>query len=253
MNTSTTLARTIVRQIIEAGITDVVISPGSRNAPLSIAFYQASQKGLITLHTRIDERTAAFFALGIAKASKRPVPIVCTSGTAVANYHPAVLEASHSNQPLLVLTADRPAELRRTGANQTTEQARIFGRAVRYFADISGSAYPMELPLNSLKSGPVHLNIQFAEPLGPDDDSDWLAKIAKNPPRDFNRKSAGTFYTKSTRGVLVVGHDRAGFSVSDVEEFAAQLGWPLIAEDPLSFNGALSHASIFLTSQTITD
>jgi 2-succinyl-5-enolpyruvyl-6-hydroxy-3-cyclohexene-1-carboxylate synthase len=253
MNTSTTLARTIVRQILEAGIKDVVISPGSRNAPLSIAFYQASAKGLINLHTRIDERTAAFFALGIAKASKLPVPIVCTSGTAVANYHPAVLEASHSNQPLLVLTADRPAELRKTGANQTTEQARIFGKAVRYFADISGAAYPMELPFNSLKSGPVHLNIQFTEPLSPDDDSDWLSGLRNNPPKEFDRKSAGTLFTKSTRGVLVIGHDRAGFAAEDVNEFAKFLGWPVIAEDPLSSPHAISHASILLTSQVITD
>jgi 2-succinyl-5-enolpyruvyl-6-hydroxy-3-cyclohexene-1-carboxylate synthase len=108
VNPSTQLAQVIVRQILEAGVKDVVISPGSRNAPLSIAFYQASNRGLINLHTRIDERTAAFFALGIAKASGLPVPILCTSGTAVANYHPAVLEASHTNQPLLVLTADRP-------------------------------------------------------------------------------------------------------------------------------------------------
>lgn len=253
MNASTTLARTIVRQILEAGVTDVVISPGSRNAPLTIAFYQASQRNLIKLHTRIDERTAAFFALGITKATGRPVPIVCTSGTAVANYHPAILEASHSNLPLLVLTADRPAELRRTGANQTTEQARIFGKAVRYFADISGTAYPMELPFNSLKTGPVHLNLQFAEPLGPDDDSDWLANIGKNLPREFNRKSAGTFYTKSTRGVLIIGHDRGGLTVDEVKRFSEDLGWPIIAEDPLSFDGALSHASIFLTSQSITD
>jgi 2-succinyl-5-enolpyruvyl-6-hydroxy-3-cyclohexene-1-carboxylate synthase len=253
MNTSTTLARTIVRQILEAGITDVVISPGSRNAPLTMAFFEASERKLITLHTRIDERTAAFFALGITKATNRPVPIICTSGTAVANYHPAVLEASHSNLPLLVITADRPAELRRTGANQTTEQAHIFGKSVRYFADVSGAAYPMVLPLNSLKSGPVHLNVQFAEPLGVDDDSDWLAHLTVNPPRDFDRKSAGTFYTNSTRGVLVVGHDRGGFSVESVEKFATDLGWPLIVEDPLSFKSAISHASIFLTSQTITD
>ncbi len=253
MNLSTTLARTIVRQIIEAGVKDVVISPGSRNAPLTIAFYQASQRGLITLHTRIDERTAAFFALGMTKATSRPVPIVCTSGTAVANYHPAVLEASHSNLPLLVLTADRPAELRRTGANQTTEQARIFGKAVRYFADISGGAYPMVLPFNSLKSGPVHLNIQFTEPLGPDDVSDWLTDIAINPPADFTHKAPGTLFTKSTRGILVVGHDRGGFAVRDVEKFAEDLGWPLISEDPLSFKSAIAHASIFLTSQTITD
>jgi len=253
LNTSTTLARTIVRQILEAGITDVVISPGSRNAPLSIAFSQAAARNMITLHTRIDERTAAFFALGIAKASKRAVPVICTSGTAVANYHPAILEASHSNLPLLVITADRPANLRRTGANQTTEQARIFGKAVRYFADVSGAAYPMELPFNSLRTGPVHLNTQFSEPLSPDDDTDWLATIKKREPLVLSEKSAGTFYTKSTRGILVIGHDRAGFSVEEVGKFAEDLGWPILAEDPLSFPDAISHASIFLTSQSITD
>jgi 2-succinyl-5-enolpyruvyl-6-hydroxy-3-cyclohexene-1-carboxylate synthase len=253
LNTSTTLARTIVRQILEAGITDVVISPGSRNAPLSIAFFQAAEQNLIKLHTRIDERTAAFFALGIAKASKRPVPIICTSGTAVANYHPAILEASHSNQPLLVITADRPANLRRTGSNQTTEQARIFGKAVRYFADVSGAAYPMELPFNSLRTGPVHLNIQFSEPLSPDDDSDWLSAVKKREPPLLSEKGAGTFYTKSTRGALVIGHDRAGLSVDEVNAFATKLGWPVIAEDPLSFPETIPHASIFLTSQSITD
>ena len=253
INPSTLLARVIVRQIVEAGITDVVISPGSRNAPLSIAFHQASVKGLIKLHVRIDERTAAFFALGIAKASGRPVPIVCTSGTAVANYHPAVLEASHTNLPLLVLTADRPASLRKTGANQTTEQARIFGKAVRYFADVSGSVYPMELPLNSLQSGPVHLNIQFEEPLIGDKSDNWLNDLTITAPKIFDRKTPGTFYTKSTRGVLVIGHDRGGLSVDAVRDFADALGWPVIAEDPLTFEKAISHASIFLTSRAIAD
>ena len=253
LNTSTTLARTIVRQILEAGITDVVISPGSRNAPLSIAFFQAASRDLITLHTRIDERTAAFFALGIAKASKRAVPVICTSGTAVANYHPAILVASHSYQPLFVITADRPANLRRTGSNQTTEQAGIFGKAVRYFADVSGAAYPMELPINSLRSGPVHLNIQFSEPLSPDDDSDWLSAVKKREPLMLSEKSAGTLYTKSTRGLLVIGHDRAGFSIEDVNNFVENLGWPVIAEDPLSFPEAIAHASVFLTSASITD
>jgi 2-succinyl-5-enolpyruvyl-6-hydroxy-3-cyclohexene-1-carboxylate synthase len=251
MNQATQLAQVIVRQIIEAGVKDVVISPGSRNAPLSIAFYQASKKGLISLHVRIDERTAAFFALGIAKASGLPVPIICTSGTAVANYHPAVLEASHTNQPLLVLTADRPAALRRTGANQTTEQARIFGKAVRYFADISGSAYPMELPFNSLQTGPVHLNIQFEEPLISEPDESWLDNLKVIPPKVFDRKTPGTFYTKSTRGVLVIGHDRGGLSADSVKNFANELGWPVIAEDPLTFANAISHASIFLTNSAI--
>ena len=253
INESTKLARVIVRQILEAGVTDVVISPGSRNAPLSLAFFAASKRGLIKLHTRIDERTAAFFALGITKASGRPVPIVCTSGTAVANYHPAVLEASHTNLPLLVLTADRPAALRRTGANQTTEQARIFGKAVRYFADISGAAYPMELPFNSLHSGPVHLNIQFEEPLVGDNDEGWLDDLKTCAPKVFGRKKAGTFFTKSTRGILVVGQDRAGLELNEVQDFAEKLGWPVIAEDPLSFPGALAHASIFLTSKTIAE
>jgi 2-succinyl-5-enolpyruvyl-6-hydroxy-3-cyclohexene-1-carboxylate synthase len=251
MSEATTLARVIVRQIIESGITDAVLSPGSRNSPLSIAFYQAEKRGLIKLHVKIDERGAGFFALGLAKASDRPVPVICTSGTAVANFHPAVLEASHTNAPLLLLTADRPARLRRTGANQTTEQARIFGKAVRYFADISGSAYPMELPFNSLQSGPVHLNIQFDEPLIGEMDETWLEKIAINAPKVFNRKSPGTFHTKSTRGLLIIGHDRAGLSQESVREFATKLGWPVIAEDPLSFKDAISHASIFLTSTKI--
>ena len=253
INSSTLLARVIVRQIVEAGVRDVVISPGSRNAPLSLAFYQASKKGLINLHVRIDERTAAFFALGIAKASGLPVPIVCTSGTAVANYHPAVLEASHTNIPLLILTADRPASLRRTGANQTTEQARIFGKAVRYFADISGSAYPMELPFNSLHSGPVHLNIQFEEPLVGEKSDSWLENLTITAPKVFERKEPGTFYTKSTRGVLVIGHDRGGLGAESVKKFSEELGWPVIAEDPLTFNNALSHASIFLTTKTIAE
>ena len=253
INPSTLLARVIVRQILEAGVTDVVISPGSRNAPLSLAFYQASKKNLIKLHVRIDERTAAFFALGIAKATNRPVPIVCTSGTAVANYHPAVLEASHTNIPLLILTADRPASLRRTGANQTTEQARIFGKSVRYFADVSGSVYPMELPFNSLQSGPVHLNIQFEEPLIGDNTDNWLNDLMISSPKVFDRKTPGTFYTKSTRGVLVIGHDRGGLSAASVEKFSKELGWPIIAEDPLTFKNATSHASIFLTSKTIAE
>jgi 2-succinyl-5-enolpyruvyl-6-hydroxy-3-cyclohexene-1-carboxylate synthase len=249
---TTSLARVIVRQIIEAGITDVVISPGSRNAPLSFAFFAASQKGLIKLHTRIDERTAAFFALGLAKASGRAVPIVCTSGTAVANYHPAVLEAHHTNTPLLVLTADRPARLRKTGANQTTEQARIFGKSVRYFADISGAVFPMELPLYSLASGPVHLNIQFEEPLAADSDSTWLDEIKIAPRNIKSTKAPSSLKVKSERAVLVVGHDRGGFTTEEVDTFAAQLGLPVISEDPLSLKNSIAHASLFLTSTSIT-
>jgi len=153
----------------------------------------------------------------------------------------------------LILTADRPASLRKTGANQTTEQARIFGKAVRYFADVSGSVYPMELPFNSLQSGPVHINIQFEEPLVGDKSENWLNDLTITAPKVFDRKVPGTFYTKSTRGVLVIGHDRGGLSAESVRDFAEKLGWPIIAEDPLSFDNAISHASVFLTSKTIAD
>jgi len=251
LNSSTSLARVIVRQIIEAGITDVVISPGSRNAPLSLAFYEAVQEKLIKVHVRIDERTAAFFALGIIKSTGRPVPVVCTSGTAVANYHPAVLEASHTNAPLMVLTADRPAMLRKTGANQTTEQARIFGKAVRYFADIDGPVYPMELPLDSLRTGPIHLNLQFDEPLLPDDSSDWLSQINVAPKEFIARTKPGTLRLVGARGVVVIGHDRGGLTVDEITKFTKVLGWPVITEDPLSFPDAIAHASIFLASQEI--
>ena len=251
MNTSTSLARVVVRQLIEAGITDAVISPGSRNAPISLAMFAASEKGLLKLHIRIDERSAAYFALGLAKASGRPVPIVCTSGTAVANYHPAVLEAHHSNVPLLVLTADRPAILRRTGANQTTEQARIFGGAVRYFADVSGGVFPLELPLDSLHRGPVHLNLQFEEPLLPDEDSNWLNEIKVAPRVKPTGKSAGTLKVNTTRGVLIIGHDRGGLTVAEVSKIASDLDWPVISEDPLSFPEAISHAALFLASPAI--
>jgi 2-succinyl-5-enolpyruvyl-6-hydroxy-3-cyclohexene-1-carboxylate synthase len=251
VNNSTSLARVIVRQIIEAGVTDVVISPGSRNAPLSLAFFAASQEGLITIHVRIDERTAAFFALGIIKSTGRPVPVVCTSGTAVANYHPAVLEASHTNAPLMVLTADRPAMLRKTGANQTTEQARIFGKAVRYFADVDGPVYPMELPLDSLRTGPIHLNLQFDEPLLPDDSSDWISEINVSPKDFVPRTKPGNLRLVGARGVVVIGHDRGGLSVDEITRFTKVLGWPVIAEDPLSFPDAIAHASIFLVSPEI--
>jgi 2-succinyl-5-enolpyruvyl-6-hydroxy-3-cyclohexene-1-carboxylate synthase len=255
MNNSTSLARVVVRQIIESGITDVVISPGSRNAPLSLAFFAAAQENLITIHVRIDERTAAYFALGLIKSSGRAVPIVCTSGTAVANYHPAVLEANHTNLPLLVLTADRPAMLRKTGANQTTEQVRIFGKSVRYFADVDGPVFPMELPLDSLRSGPVHLNLQFDEPLLPDSDLEWLNEIKPFPkPQKAGKKPGkkpGALRLVGARGVVVIGHDRGGLNVEEISKFTKAIGWPVISEDPLSFPDAISHASIFLATQEI--
>ena len=129
MATATELARAVVTALLEARVTDIVIAPGSRNAPLSFAAFDAARAGLVRLHTRIDERSAGFFALGLTKVGSRAA-VMCTSGTAVANLHPSVLEAAHAGVPLAVVTADRPARLRETGANQVTDQVGIFGLLV---------------------------------------------------------------------------------------------------------------------------
>lgn len=253
VNTSTRLARNITRQLIKNGVTDVVLSPGSRNAPLSIALYAAEQEGLIALHVRVDERTGAFFALGMAKASGRPVAVVCTSGTAVANYHPAVLEAHHSQVPLLVITADRPERLRQTGANQTTLQAKIYGESVALAEDISKPEHDLREAFDALLIGPVHLNVQFDEPLLPDDDGAWLKEVARGDTAKPRQPKLRDLSVTESRGVIVVGHDRGGLDAREISDFAESIGWPLVAEDPLSFAQTVPYASLFLTSKKIRD
>ena len=121
-NASTAMATVLLDELARCGVRDLVLAPGSRSAALAFAAYAARDR--VRLHTRVDERSAGFLALGIARTSRRPVVVVTTSGTAVANLHPAVLEAAHAGVPLLLLTADRPARLRGTNANQTTDKAR---------------------------------------------------------------------------------------------------------------------------------
>lgn len=251
MNISTQLARNITRQLIENGVADVVLSPGSRNAPLSIAIYAAEQRGLIKMHVRIDERAGGFFALGIAKASGRPVAVVCTSGTAVANYHPAVLEAHHSQVPLLVITADRPERLRQSGANQTTLQAKIFGEATPFALDISDPDYNLGEAFEALLNGPIHLNIQFDEPLLPDGDDDWLGDTVRGDVAKSTRPKLRNLIITESHGVVVVGHDRGGLGVKEISDFAKSIGWPLISEDPLSYPTSIPYSSLFLTSLKI--
>ena len=135
MNPSTAFGVTFCDELIRCGLREVVLAPGSRSTPLAMAFAEAAQQERIRLHVRIDERSASFTALGLAKASRRPVAVLCTSGTAAANFHPAVIKAGESAVPLIVLTADRPPELRGTGANQTIDQIKLYGAAVRWFCE----------------------------------------------------------------------------------------------------------------------
>lgn len=242
---ATTLARNLVRQLIEYGVCDFVLSPGSRNAPLSIALYQAESAGLINLYVRIDERGAAFFALGLSKASDNFVAVICTSGTAVANFHPAFLEAYHSENKLLAITADRPARLRRTGANQTTLHVGLLAPVVTL-----DCADPTDISALLFK-GPAHLNVQFEEPLITDDRTDWLAGLS--PRRNTGEAVARKVheFSPKSEGLLIVGHDRAGFSSEEINAFAKSLGWPIIAEDPVSFPSAIAHAALFLTDSEL--
>ncbi len=226
---STELAQKVIRDFIEHGITEFVLSPGSRNAPLSIALYEAERRGLIKLHVRIDERTAAFFALGIIKATRTPVAVVCTSGTAVANYYPAFLEAHHSDLPLIVLSADRPARLRQTGANQTTNQINLFNCG-RFF---NGDNYQLH------KLGPTHINLEFDEPLLSEIKNDWLSNLSVKELHEEDAK-VENFEVPPGKGLIVVGHDGI-----DVSEFADSLGVPVISENPLSYPKAVAHASLF--------
>ena len=189
VNPSTALARVLVDELIACGLTDAVLAPGSRNAPLSLALHAADAAGRVRLHVRIDERTAGFLALGLARGSGRPVVVVTTSGTAVANLHPAVLEAAHGQVPVIVLTADRPPWLRDVGANQTIDQHGIFGPALRLFHEfavperrpgqrahwrsMTDRAWSAALGAGGGPPGPAQLNVPLAEPLLPDGASDW--------------------------------------------------------------------------------
>ncbi|WP_256838058.1 2-succinyl-5-enolpyruvyl-6-hydroxy-3-cyclohexene-1-carboxylic-acid synthase [Ornithinimicrobium faecis] len=193
MNGSTALATVLVDELVRCGVREVVLAPGSRSAPLAYAVQSAERAGRLRLHVRVDERSAGFLALGLAKVSRRPAVVITTSGTAVANLHPAVLEAHHAHVPLIVLSADRPDELRGTGANQTTVQPGIFAGAVRWEHDLAAPgqlgagaiaetvagahsawrttvdrAWAAATGALSGQPGPVHLNVAFRDPLAPD-------------------------------------------------------------------------------------
>lgn len=240
---ATDLSHSTLRSLIEIGVNHFVLSPGSRNAPLSLALYEASEKGLVNLHVRIDERSASYFALGIAKATDNYVAVICTSGTAAANFHPAALEAHHSWSKVIFITADRPARLRKTGANQTTLQVGLLSPLNTH--DMSSPHDVTEW----LDGGPIHLNIQFDEPLIEIEKKNWLDGLRVEP--YFNENLEATLMNASPRSAIIIGHDRAGLSIGEIEDFLEEVNLPVIAEDPLAIPGAIPHASLFLADQEI--
>src|SRR6516162_5882392 len=186
-----------------------------------MAFLDLEQRGRLRLHVRIDERSASFTALGLAKASRRPVAVLCTSGTAAANFHPAVIEADQSGVPLIVLTADRPPELRGIGANQVIDQIKLYGSAVRWFCEaglpearpgavgywrsLACQAWAHAAGQAGTFPGPVHVNLPLRDPLVPDDDAGW-----------------------PERGLVVCGD--GSYDTGPLLELAELAGWPVLAE-----------------------
>lgn len=261
MNPATAFARVLVDELVRGRVTDAVLAPGSRSAPVALALAAAERDGRLRLHVRIDERTAAFLALGLAKASGGPVPVLTTSGTAAAHLHAAVLEADASGVPLLALTADRPPELRATGANQTIEQAGLYGGAVRWAADLAAPEAGREEAQNrywrsavarallvargclSGDPGPVHLNLALREPLLPDDDAapegPWAGRAGAEPwttpaapPRTERAAAAGPLRTLVVVGDVLPAMGRAAAALAD------SCRWPVVAEPSSAAWGA---------------
>jgi 2-succinyl-5-enolpyruvyl-6-hydroxy-3-cyclohexene-1-carboxylate synthase len=243
-----------VVELVQTGIKDVVVSPGSRSTPMAMIM---AEHPAINIHIHVDERSAAFFALGIAKATNKPVAILCTSGTAAANYFPAIIEARYSRVPLLVLTADRPHELREVGAPQAIDQVHLYGQHVKWFAD-------MALPENSdeiiryartvgaraaalagqAPAGPVHLNFPFREPLIPKLDEEIFE--LKERPRGYVNVRNGDLTIREDefrevsqklngyqKGIIVCGNIADNQFAQAVTQLAASLKFPILA-DPLS-------------------
>ena len=263
-----------VDQLFHSGVKQVVISPGSRSTPLALAF---AHYGKVKVWVDIDERSAAFFSLGIARESKEPVALLCSSGTAAANYFPAVIEAHYSRIPLVVLTADRPHELREIGAPQAIDQIKLFGEYVKQFQEMalpeatptmlryvrSQADRAVQVALAPI-SGPVHVNFPFREPLVPDfsEDNVWGSVHAASThtsirhEKEWDRSEIEKLLLGKKRVLIVCGplSDTSAFKA--IFDLAESWNIPLLA-DPLSQlrNGRHSHLvesyDALMKSQTI--
>ncbi len=251
-NPSHALALVLVDELVRNGIEHACLAPGSRSAALAMALAEDERLALHVVH---DERSAAFLALGIARSTGKPVPVVSTSGSAAANFYPAVVEAAHGRVPLIVLTADRPPELRATGANQTTDQIKLYGDLVRWFhemgtpeANPGAPRYWRSVLCRALAEatlpvpGPVHLNLAFREPLVPDETgadfqfdlsgrpngAPWTASAGSNLPSPAIVGRLSAQVERAERGLVIAGGGTTDPGAAVLLAEAA--GWPLLAE-----------------------
>ncbi|MBU8879863.1 2-succinyl-5-enolpyruvyl-6-hydroxy-3-cyclohexene-1-carboxylic-acid synthase [Bacillus sp. FJAT-29790] len=244
-----------VSELVKNGVEDVVVSPGSRSTPMAMVMAEHPE---LRVHIHVDERSAAFFALGIAKASRKPAAILCTSGTAAANYFPAIVEANYSRVPLIVLTADRPHELRDVGAPQAIDQIHLYGNHVKWFVEMAPPEKSEEMiryartvcaraaaEAQRSPAGPVHLNFPFREPLVPQLDRDDLFVLSERSSgyvniqlgelalKDEVYQEIGESIGAYKRGIIVCGPIETDEFLSAVTSLAEKLQFPILA-DPLS-------------------
>ena len=242
-----------VDELVRCGMRHAVTSPGSRNAPLALTLAARDELEAVSV---LDERSAGFFALGMAKATGRPVVVACTSGTAAANLHPAVIEAHEARVPLIVLTADRPPELREVGAGQSIDQLKLYGDAVRWFVEVGNHEPGRETAIHHRalacrawwtasgeRPGPVHLNFPLREPLAPSpeplDPGDWEGRPDGRPWTELRDHAAAPHaddvqelaarVAGMPRGAIVCG-PTAEYVAEPAARLAAASGWPLLAE-----------------------
>ncbi|WGM19471.1 2-succinyl-5-enolpyruvyl-6-hydroxy-3-cyclohexene-1-carboxylic-acid synthase [Paenarthrobacter sp. OM7] len=239
--TSIGAARIAVTALLDGGVRHVVVAPGSRSAPMAYALAEAEASGRVRLHVRIDERDAGFTALGLALSTEAPVAVVTTSGTAVGNLLPAVMEANHSAVPVVVISADRPEELHGTGANQTTTQLDLFGDHVRFAVDVPAGDHPQKAVATALYAatgaledtppGPVQVNLAFRDPLVPAD-GDALPTAGGHGVFHYDAGPQALVLPEASRElaerrtVVLAGHDAGPVA----EAFARAHGLPLLAE-----------------------
>ena len=247
------LAQAVVQALVGNGVRDVVLAPGSRSAPLAYALLAAETQGALRLHVVIDERSAGFVALGLAAATGVPVAVAVTSGSAVANLHPAVLEAGHQRLPLVVISCDRPAELVRRAASQTTQHIGLFGEGAdvsrpRASASIAEDyEAPTEVarlirasigalrrtdPSGLRAPGPVHLNVEFADPLVPDPGAPQ-ASYEPGPLPQFWSSSVPSVLEAGPRTILLVADGASQIAL----DLAASGRWPVLAEPSSGASG----------------
>jgi 2-succinyl-5-enolpyruvyl-6-hydroxy-3-cyclohexene-1-carboxylate synthase len=241
-----TMAATFVDEWVRAGLTDVLVAPGSRSTPLTLAVLA---DGRLRVHVHIDERSAAFTAVGLGLATGRPAPVITTSGTAAVELHPAVVEAHHAAVPLIVCTADRPPELQGIASPQTIDQRDLYGPAVRLALRVEPAAAndrarwrswaaQVVLAATGDPPGPVHCNMAFREPLlgavqplpaGRPDGGPWHRRPGEPPTPDLSELNA--FVSAADSGVIVAGRGCDG--APTVVDLGTRLGWPVLA-DPTS-------------------